>query len=165
MELIDRAARSLVDHPVPPELRAAVMARIDKRRAHPWRWPLAAAAMTTLGVLAWLAGTLPGVVKPRLPDVGAPPQVALRGAAVPNPPADLRLTIGPARRARPGALTEAERAWRARAIPALDAPAPLAVTVTQPDAVVLPLLTVTPLAPSRVVVPPLDPQRWGRERR
>lgn len=164
MDLIDRASRTLVDHPVPSALRANVMSRIDERRAHPWRWPLAAAAMTTLGVIAWLVA-LPDARRPLLPSVAAPPLVSA-GIRLPAPPADLRIDADVEPRvARDATVSEAERAWRARTIPALEAPRPLEVAVTQPDAVIVPPLTVTPLAPSRVVVPPLDPGSWGRDRR
>jgi hypothetical protein len=145
---IDDVARAMTSQPS-PALRAHVVARLRPRRAQWPSWLAPAAAVLATASTALLLVTWSRVVV-RIPTAVTSPPALLQPVAtfVPRPQSP-----GPEAR-RPsirrvdgttGADSEAA-AWRARAVPALEAVPGLTMTAIQPTAMLIPQLSVAPIA-------------------
>lgn len=159
--LIDDVARGMTDAAPPADLRARVMAQLADRRAPGRAWmPIVAAAsivvVATAGVLmSRRASSTPGVTAPSV----SAPRVA-HGETIASI-VEVQQRVESPRRvrraaaAKPPALSGAEAAWQARAIPAIASEPPLAADDIQPESLQLALLEVKPLVNVPVTVAPI----------
>ena len=157
MDQIDAVARRITEGAPASDLRASVLARLEARRPDRVIWWLAPAAAVI--VLA-LVVALPMLRRMMAPESAAPiaaSMARIETAAVPAGAAarDLEMTARDAsvadRRPAVRPPSPAQVAWRARAIPALDAIEALTFTAIQPDVLSIPQLEVKPL-----VTAPID---------
>ena len=161
--LIDDVARRMTDVVPPAELRARVVARLGDRPA-PWRaWmPVAAAA----AIVAVVAGVSVARRAPQL-RTAAPLATASQTVAGHTSPAALaaeNITAVPVRKARAvksEAISAAEAAWRARAIPAIAVALPLVAEDIQPERLNVSLLELKPLVTAPVIVAPIGADASG----
>jgi hypothetical protein len=156
-DFIAHIARAMTDAEAPARLRARVMAGIDQSPAPRRLWwvPVFATAAVAVTIVAlWPRSQAPAL--PALPSlVAESAPIALDAASLTNEaaaPSTTRSGSAGARRvnvsdAKPSAE---ELEFRARAIPALDRPAPLAVEAIQPQPLSIPLLVISPLSSTAV---------------
>ena len=153
-----------------------VVARLGQRRTSGGRWLLAVAAMS-VAAIALTVGLInrehPG--DKSIPDSTAPAPIASAiepARQVPAARVEPPVTISrpevrperPRRTLRPAVVAEtespAQTAWRARALPALPSPIPLAVDENQPKPLEVPLLQLKAIATG-----PIELSRIGEGRK
>ena len=156
LNAIDTVARQMTERASTSDLRASVLARLEPRR--PGRaiwWLVPAAAVTALALV-----TAPSMLRRLMaPESGAPSaastsRIATHAvpAAAPAPaPDEIARDVRAAGRPAGRPVSPAQTAWRARAIPALQAIEALSFSTIQPDVLSIPQLEVKPL-----VTAPID---------
>jgi hypothetical protein len=163
---IELAARTLTEAEPPHDLELRIKQRLDEvtpaanARRWPWVAGLATAAALTIAVSQFRSPEVPEFRSPdavEVPGSRGPEVPESRSVDVPATPRVIRLPS-----VRP-AMSEAELAWMARRIPALDPIETLTVDhlvldAIQPDSLLITPLTMTPLAPAPILGEP-DPGR------
>ena len=153
--LIDDVARVMTDAGTPPDLRGAVLARIDRRRTWWLVWlaaPVAAAALLALAI---------GLRDSGSPSGPAPASTSLTRAvpAVVDPPAAIAADPGP----RSTARRRPAQTLSVRTIAALAEPVALTTGDIQPDALGIALLQMKPIVTEPLTVKVLDEHSGGRQ--
>jgi hypothetical protein len=146
-EAIDAAARAMTDGQPSPALRAAVLARIAIERRSGWWWRLALAG----GAVAGLAAAFVAHDTVAVPAIELPVVASIDPTALPLPPSPLQpITLPPRAAHANGAalvydISDAEREWLARGLPALDGPSAPTIDALDVPALAIAPLTVEPL--------------------
>lgn len=153
--LITAVAADMTAAEPPADLAARVVDRITTPRRPTWKLA-SAPLMAAAALMAWV------VLVPR--DVTQPfpaPDAAFTGSMATSPAdvvvaASMPRILTRAGRRRSGAgLSDSERAWQRRAIPALPGPATLGTRSIQPDALRIPLLDMKPIATAPIAITPI----------
>ena len=149
-DLIAHVAGSMTDAEPSPRFRARVLADLDRSPAPRRLWWVPVVAMTaaaTAIVTLWPHPQAPAL--PALPSLAAlKAPVALDPPSLSNDaaPSTTRSGAVPRRVNISDPIVSAEELeFRARAIPALDKPAPLSLEAIQPQPLSIPLLVISPL--------------------
>ncbi len=159
---VDEVAQSLTTASA-PALRARVAARLDVPARRPvFRlWMFAAAGAGAAALTLFVLGDR--MLHPRWPAAPAPSAAVATTRA--RPVSRLPPAPSPARAASPAPASTsppardssaADLAWRAAAVPALEAPPPLRVDAIQPPPLTIAQLDVSPIATDPLTVPPID---------
>jgi hypothetical protein len=175
---IDEAGRRLTCAEPTGFMAARVVARLGERRLAHRRWLVVSAAALVLVAAAALtmlrpnrsvqddapqsAHASPPALTPSVTPIDAataqPPRLTAPKTTARSPARRLRAKTGPQ-----APVTEessgADAAWRARALPALPAPAPIVIENNQPEALVVPLLELKPITTRPVVLEPIGEGR------
>ena len=149
---IDDVARQMVASAPADDFTARTMARIGvQRRARIW-WSLAPAGLVAgLAVAGGVAVSSLRVIElPALPTVR--PSETTVATAPPVEPAGMEATVPASKRL----VSDAERAWLARRLPALPGPPAIETDEIQPEALALPLLQLKPLVTEPIAIEPID---------
>jgi len=156
---VTRAARTMVDVEPPQDLEARIRQRLDReapQRPTVARWPVVAGVATAVAtVVIAVVMRSPDVPESRnsgVLEVAESRRPEVRGTRDPEIPAAQRVIRLPS--VRP-TMSEAELAWMARRIPALDPIETLTVDhlvldTIQPASLLITPITITPLAPSPI---------------
>lgn len=167
---ITAASRSIVARSPSPEFERRLRQRLDGRERR--RWPLVAVPVAATLVAA-VVSSLPSF-NPALPHAAPAPRAVAVAAPAPRLPDASAMSVLPlpllstdateTRSLGPAAapVSAAEAAWAADAVQALTEPAALAVALTQPDAMFIPLLEVRELAAAPLSIPPIGAMRAPR---
>ena len=155
--LIDDVARGMTDVNPPADLRAAVLARLDRRPSWRLTWlaaPVTAAAIFTVAIVLRDGGV---TVKPA--PVSSP-VAQTPSAPVTTPPEAVVNEPLPASRSsrRPAPLMSA-----IPSIPGLPGPRALDPGAIQPDALAIPLLHMKPIVTEPIAIRTIDDGSGGRE--